>query len=39
MTICASKDAVLALDNVNMTMDATGSTGSPMRFTSVATIS
>ena len=29
MTICASKDAVLALDNVNMTMDATGSTGSP----------
>ena len=29
MTICASKDAVLALDNVNMTMDATGSTGFP----------
>ena len=29
MTVCASKDAVLALDNVNMTMDATGSTGSP----------
>ena len=29
MTICASKDASLTLDNVNMTMDATGATNSP----------
>ena len=29
MTICASTDASLTLDNVNMTMDATGTTNSP----------
>lgn len=29
MAICASKDASLTLDNVNMTMDATGASGSP----------
>ena len=29
MTICASVDATLSLDNVNMTMDATGASGSP----------
>ena len=29
MTICASKDASLTLDNVEMTMDATGTTNSP----------
>ena len=28
-TICASSDASLTLDNVNMTMDATGTTNSP----------
>lgn len=29
MSVCASKDASLTLDNVNMTMDATGASGSP----------
>ena len=29
MSICASKDASLTLDNVNMTMDAEGTTNSP----------
>ena len=29
MSVCASKDASLTLDNVNMTMDATGASSSP----------